>query len=268
MAHRSWLEPLRSRFVASGLTLDELVGRSGYSKTRLSELLGGKGYYPRWEITYSVVRALDIPVGPLRRLWQAAAWEADKDADWIRNRIGDVQPGDGDEQPVAHQGLAQAMWQPYTAYAQAFLQTEQRARQAAGETFDILWLTWDEATASPDTPGSCCVRRSSPASPGGPADTPTCARRRSPPPTRPGSPTWPSAWPTSRSSHSSSTRSPACPPTRWTSPSCGTCAASTRTPSRHRRPAPGHHPHPGPPRPTGTERPLPRHRHPGVTTPP
>lgn len=151
MAHRSWLEPLRSRFVASGLTLDELVSRSGYSKTRLSELLRGKGYYPRWEITYSVVRALDIPVGPVRRLWKAAAREADKDADWIRNRISDVQPDDGDEQPVAHQGLVQAMWHPYTAYAQAFLQSGTRARQAACETFDILWLTWDEAIASSDT---------------------------------------------------------------------------------------------------------------------
>ncbi|WP_320774487.1 helix-turn-helix transcriptional regulator [Streptomyces sp. CRN 30] len=151
-AHRSWLEPVRSRLVASGLTLDDLVSRSGYSKTRLSELLRGKGYYPGWSITYSVVRALDIPVGPLRRLWTAAAVEANKDTDWIRRRIGDVQPLGPDEQPVAHLGLTQAMWRPYTAYAQAFLQTEQRARQVVAETFDILWLTWDEATGSPDTP--------------------------------------------------------------------------------------------------------------------
>ncbi|MFF7048170.1 hypothetical protein ACFY94_07370 [Streptomyces griseorubiginosus] len=68
---------MRSRFVASGLTLDDLVGRSGYSKTRLSELLRGKGYYPGWEI-YSVVRALDMPVGPLLQLWKAAAIEAEK----------------------------------------------------------------------------------------------------------------------------------------------------------------------------------------------
>ncbi|MFG2887584.1 XRE family transcriptional regulator [Streptomyces sp. NPDC048297] len=134
------------------MTLDELVGLSGYSKTRLSELLRGKGYYPTWEITYSVVRALDVPVGPLRRLWKVAAKEADKDAVWIRKRISDVPPGDGDIQPVDHQGLWQIMWQPYTAYAQAFLQSESRARQVAGETFDILWVIWDEALASPDTP--------------------------------------------------------------------------------------------------------------------
>ncbi|NJP75071.1 helix-turn-helix domain-containing protein [Streptomyces sp. C1-2] len=151
-AHRTWLEPVRSRFAASGLTLDELVDRSGFSKTRLSELLRGKGYYPRWEITYSVVRALGIPVTPVRRLWRAAAVEADKNATWIQNRISEVHTADGDTQPVAHRGLTLAMRDPYTTYAQAFLQSEQRARQAVTETFDILWLTWGEAAASPGTP--------------------------------------------------------------------------------------------------------------------
>ncbi|MBT2411101.1 helix-turn-helix domain-containing protein [Streptomyces sp. ISL-12] len=150
--HRTWLEPVRDRLTASGLTLDDLVSRSGYSKTRLSELLRGKDYYPGWEITYSVVRALDLPVGPVRRLWTAAAVEAEKDADWISSRIRDVQPSGPDEQPVAHRGLTQAMWDPYTAYAQAFLQTEHRARQLVAQTFDILWLTWHEATLSPATP--------------------------------------------------------------------------------------------------------------------
>ncbi|MEV0126307.1 XRE family transcriptional regulator [Streptomyces sp. NPDC050703] len=149
--HRTWLEPVRRRLTGSGLTLGALVSRSGYSKTRISELLRGKGYYPGWEITYSVIRALDLPVTPLRRLWMAAALEADKDTDWIKNRIRDVQPLGREDQPVAHLGLTQAMWQPYTAYAQAFLQSERRARQVVGETFDILWLTWDAATATSDT---------------------------------------------------------------------------------------------------------------------
>ncbi|CCK32836.1 RNA polymerase, sigma-24 subunit, ECF subfamily [Streptomyces davaonensis JCM 4913] len=152
LAHRTWLEPVRSRLVASGLTLDDLVSRSGYSKAHLSELLRGKGYYPGWEITYSVVRALEIPVGPLLRLWKAAAVEADKNTAWIRSRIRDVRTDVVEEPPVAHLGLTQAMWRPYTASAQVFLQSEPRARQAVGETFDILWLTWDQATASPDTP--------------------------------------------------------------------------------------------------------------------
>lgn len=150
--HRTWLEPVRTRLIASGLTLDDLVSRSGYSKTRLSELLRGKGYYPSWEITYSVVRALDIPVDPVRRLWTAAALEAEKDPAWIRNRISLVQPLSPDEQPVAHLGLTQTMWHPYTAYARAFLQTDRRAQQLVAQTFDILWLTWNEATLSPHTP--------------------------------------------------------------------------------------------------------------------
>jgi DNA-directed RNA polymerase specialized sigma24 family protein len=151
-AHRTWLEPVRTRLTSSGLTLDDLVSRSGYSKTRLSELLRGKGYYPGWEITYSVVRALDIPVSPVCRLWKAAAVEAEKDTVWIKNGIRDVQLPGPEEQPVAHLAFTQAMWQPYTAYAQAFLQSDRRAQQVVAETFDILWLTWDEATASPDTP--------------------------------------------------------------------------------------------------------------------
>ncbi|MFK0151493.1 XRE family transcriptional regulator [Streptomyces sp. NPDC090499] len=151
-AHRTWLEPVRSRLVASGLTLDELVGRSGYSKTRLSELLRGKGYYPGWEITYSVVRALDLPPWPLRRLWTAAAREADKNQVWIENRIRAVQPLGPEQPPVAHRGFTQIMRRPYTAYARAFLQSEDRAQRAVGETFDILWLTWDVAISGPDTP--------------------------------------------------------------------------------------------------------------------
>ncbi|MFI7104246.1 XRE family transcriptional regulator [Streptomyces sp. NPDC050161] len=149
-SHRAWLEPVRNRLRASGLTLDDLVNRSGYSKTRISELLRGKGYYPGWEITYSVVRALDIPIWPLRRLWTAAAREADKDTTWIENRIHEVQPLQPEEPPLPHQGFTEDMRRPYTAYAHAFLQSDRRARWVIAEVFDILWLGWDEATTSPD----------------------------------------------------------------------------------------------------------------------
>ncbi|AZS87265.1 sigma-70 family RNA polymerase sigma factor [Streptomyces griseoviridis] len=153
-AHRTWLEPVRARLTATGLTLDELVGLSGYSKTRISELLRGTDYYPGWGITSSVVRVLDrnIPLTPLRRLWSVAAAEAGKDRDWIISGINDAPPPTGEVQPVAHRGLTQAMGPPYTAYARAFLQSDERARLVVTETFDILWLTWNEATASPDTP--------------------------------------------------------------------------------------------------------------------
>ncbi|MET9914313.1 hypothetical protein ABZZ74_47735 [Streptomyces sp. NPDC006476] len=96
-AHRTWLEPVRSRFVASGPTLDDLVGRSRYSKTRLSELLRGKAYYSGWDITYSVVRALEIPVGSLLELWKTAAVEAGKTPRWIDRQIQAIQPADPDE---------------------------------------------------------------------------------------------------------------------------------------------------------------------------
>nr|WP_168723238.1 XRE family transcriptional regulator [Streptomyces sp. SAT1] len=152
VTHRTWLEPLRRRLAASGLTLDELVSRSGYSKTRLSELLRGKGYYPGWEMTYSVVKVLDIPPWPLRRLWTAAAREAEKNDTWIEDGIHAVQPLGPEAPPVAHRAFRQVMTPPYTAYAQAFLQTYGRARRVVAETLDILWLDWPEATSSSNTP--------------------------------------------------------------------------------------------------------------------
>nr|BAK19898.1 putative RNA polymerase sigma factor [Streptomyces rochei] len=152
VTHRTWLEPLRSRLAASGLTLDDLVGLSGYSKTRLSELLRGKGYYPGWSITYSVVKALDVPPWPLRRLWTAAAREAEKDDKWIKDGIYSVQPLGPENPPVAHRGFKEVMNHPYTAYAKTFLQTDARAARVVAETFDILWLNWDKATSSSNTP--------------------------------------------------------------------------------------------------------------------
>jgi DNA-directed RNA polymerase specialized sigma24 family protein len=156
-----WLESVRSRLFASDLTLDCLASRSGYSKTRLSELVRGEGYYPRWEITYSVARALDVPVWPLRRLWSAAAREANKNPTWIESCIRDVQPLGPEERPVAQQGFTEAMSEPYTTYARAFLQSDVRARWVVRETFDILRLTWDDAVASPNTPRHAwCLLRS------------------------------------------------------------------------------------------------------------
>ncbi|MGW2690236.1 XRE family transcriptional regulator [Streptomyces sp. NPDC001414] len=97
-----------------------------------------------------MVRALDLPPWPLRRLWTAAAREAAKKQGWIENRIQAVQPLGLEQPPVAHQAFTQAMRAPYTAYARAFLQAEDRAQRVVRETFDILWLTWDEACATAD----------------------------------------------------------------------------------------------------------------------
>ncbi|MEU6540730.1 sigma-70 family RNA polymerase sigma factor [Streptomyces sp. NPDC047000] len=149
-SHRAWLEPVRSVLFASGLTLNDLVDRSGYSKTRISELLRGNGYYPAWEITFSVIRALGLPVQPMRRLWTAAAREAQKESSWISQCVRQVAPGEPEQPPIPHQAFTDAMRAPYTAYARALLLTDHRARRAVAETFDILWLCWKDASSSED----------------------------------------------------------------------------------------------------------------------
>ncbi|MFE9679730.1 sigma-70 family RNA polymerase sigma factor [Streptomyces sp. NPDC006259] len=138
---------MRTALFASRLTLDDLVDRSGYSKTRISELLRGNGYYPPWEITFSVTRALGLPTRPLRRLWAAAAREAGKGDDWIRRCIEQV-AHDGEEPPLPYQAFTDDMRGVYTDYARAFLLTDQRARWVVSEAFDILWICWEHATTS------------------------------------------------------------------------------------------------------------------------
>ncbi|CAL9675230.1 sigma-70 family RNA polymerase sigma factor [Streptomyces sp. enrichment culture] len=146
-SHRAWLEPVRAVLFASGLTLDDLVDRSGYSKTRISELLRGNGYYPPWEITFSVSRALSVPTRPLRRLWTAAAREAHKDNDWIQHCI-ELVAHDGDSPTLPYRAFTEAMRPDYSDYARAFLLTDQRAHWVVCEAFDILWLRWHDAAAS------------------------------------------------------------------------------------------------------------------------
>ncbi|MDO0925692.1 XRE family transcriptional regulator [Streptomyces sp. TG1A-8] len=147
LSHRAWLEPVRDFVFSSGLTLDDLVDRSGYSKTRISELLRGNGYYPAWEITFSVIRALGLPVQPMRRLWSAAAREAHKEPDWIRHCIRQV-ACEPETPPLAHRAFTETVRAPYTAYARTFLLTDDRVRWAVGETFDLLWLSWSTAVSS------------------------------------------------------------------------------------------------------------------------
>lgn len=149
-SHRAWLEPVRNVLFASGLTLSDLVERSGYSKTRISELLRGNGYYPAWEITFSVIRALGLPAQPMRRLWTAAAREARKEQGWIEHCIEQVAVGEPERPPLAHQAFVEDVCGPYTDYARAFLLTDRRARWVVAETFDVLWLCWSEAGVSED----------------------------------------------------------------------------------------------------------------------
>lgn len=151
IAHRAWLEPLRDRFLASGTTIKDLSARSGFSRSKISELLRGVGLYPRWEITHSLLHVLGIPSWPMRRLWMAAAAEANKKRGWVEGCIEPVVVSTGPSgPPLDHTAFVELSSRPYLAYAGAFLRRGQDARRAVTETFDILWLRWDEARLSPD----------------------------------------------------------------------------------------------------------------------
>jgi RNA polymerase sigma factor (sigma-70 family) len=159
-AHRAWLEPLRTRFLASGLTISELSDRSGWAKSKISELLRGTGRYPRWEITYGLLDVLDVPTWPMRRLWMAAALEAQKKPDWIDGCIQSRHSQQNQQRratlstcpaipPLEHQAFTELNRSAYLAYARLFV-SEEAAHEVVAETFDVLWFRWDEALASSD----------------------------------------------------------------------------------------------------------------------
>ncbi|KOG51007.1 RNA polymerase subunit sigma [Streptomyces griseoflavus] len=151
IAHRAWLEPLRAKFTASGLTVTELSERSGWAKSKVSELLRGTGLYPRWEITHSLLRVLDIPAWPVRRLWMAAAREAHKKDEWIDGCLQKVALTTGPSNPpLDHRAFEELNEPAYLGYARTFLAHDDEAREAVAEAFDILWLRWQEALHSPD----------------------------------------------------------------------------------------------------------------------
>ncbi|MEU8672627.1 sigma-70 family RNA polymerase sigma factor [Streptomyces anulatus] len=151
-AHRAWLEPLRSSFLASGLTINELHIRTGWAKSKISELLRGAGLYPRWEITNALLQELHVPTWPMRRLWAAAALEAQKKQEWIDRSAGEpmVISTSPEVPPIDHRAFMELQHGPYRAYASVFLRGYGLADQAVAETFDILWLRWGEALSSPD----------------------------------------------------------------------------------------------------------------------
>ncbi|MGW6491931.1 sigma-70 family RNA polymerase sigma factor [Streptomyces sp. NPDC055056] len=151
-AHRAWLDPLRVRYLASGLTLSELSTRLRFAKSKLSELLRGAGLYPRWEIVSLLATELDMPSWPLHRLWRQAAFEAHKSSDWIENCTDHtpILTTAPTPPPLEHQAFRELVENDYSLFAQAFLDDEQRDA-AVSDTFDILWLSWNDALASHDT---------------------------------------------------------------------------------------------------------------------
>jgi transcriptional regulator with XRE-family HTH domain len=150
-AHRAWLEPTRDSYLASGLTLGDLSGRVLLAKSKLSELMRGLGLYPRWELIHSIAEVLNIPVWPLYRLWRQAALDARKTREWIERSTGKspLTTADPMVPPLEHGAFRQTVEGPYQIYAQAFLPDDPRDA-AVADTFDILWLSWNDALASPD----------------------------------------------------------------------------------------------------------------------
>ncbi|MFZ4184719.1 sigma-70 family RNA polymerase sigma factor [Streptomyces pseudogriseolus] len=149
-AHRAWLDPMRTAYLASGLTLNELSVRVRFAKSKISELLRGVGLYPRWEIVLLLALELGMPNWPLYRLWSQAAVEAHKSSEWI-NGCTDrtIVTATHTTPPLDHGAFRELVESDYALYAQVFLDDDQRD-EAVAAAFDRLWLSWNEALASHD----------------------------------------------------------------------------------------------------------------------
>ncbi|MFI2214926.1 sigma-70 family RNA polymerase sigma factor [Streptomyces sp. NPDC020141] len=151
-AHRAWLEPVREHYLASGQTLSDLSAGVPLAKSKLSELLRGVGHYPRWEVVYRLAVVLDIPSWPLHRLWKHAALDAGKSRGWV-DRSTERAPAvtaSRSGPPLDHGALRTMTKDHYLLYAGAFLPDE-TCEAVVEDAFALLWLTWAEALASPDT---------------------------------------------------------------------------------------------------------------------
>ncbi|MEU8621593.1 sigma-70 family RNA polymerase sigma factor [Streptomyces sp. NPDC048623] len=150
-AHRAWLDPTRERYLTSGRTLGDLSRSVPLAKSKLSELLRGVGHYPRWEVIHRLAEELGIPGWPLHRLWKQAAVDAGKSRDWIDRSTEKVVTVAPSGPPLEHGALRSMAAEGYLSYAGVFL-PDPAARDAAVEdTFAILWLSFGDALASPDT---------------------------------------------------------------------------------------------------------------------
>ncbi|MGA4803457.1 sigma-70 family RNA polymerase sigma factor [Streptomyces lavendulocolor] len=150
-SHRAWLDPTRDRYLASGRTLSDLSIQVLLAKSKLSELLRGVGHYPRWEVIHRLATELNIPGWPLYRLWKQAALDAGKSRDWVdRSTEGAIAVATASSRPPLEHGALRSMVEDdYRRYAEAFLLDEE-LDAAVEDTFAILWLSFDEALASPD----------------------------------------------------------------------------------------------------------------------
>lgn len=149
-AHRSWLEPVREVYLASGLTMSHLGRRLFVDKSKVSELMSGKRY-PRWELLYALATELRMPYAPLFRLWKQAALETqNKSHTWVDNSTAGVTVTTTPAPPLNHGSFRDLTEDIYRRYASVFVPDERGRELVITQTFDQLWLSWPTAVASPD----------------------------------------------------------------------------------------------------------------------
>ncbi|MFF9309224.1 sigma-70 family RNA polymerase sigma factor [Streptomyces sp. NPDC014777] len=144
---------MRDAYLARGHTLSDLGLQVPLAKSKLSELLRGLGHYPRWEIVSRLATLLGLPHSPLYRLWRQAALEAHKKREWVQRSTDNTTAVTTSPAapPLDHRAFCELVQDDYLLYAQAFLVDDEACHNAVFDTFDILWLSWNDALASPDT---------------------------------------------------------------------------------------------------------------------
>ncbi|WP_190086045.1 helix-turn-helix domain-containing protein [Streptomyces longisporoflavus] len=150
-SHRAWLEPLREFYLASGMTIEQLGHRMGWSRSKISELLRAVGRYPRWECLRALLRALAVPdssVVVLRGLWVGAARELNKRTVWINGCVAKDFPHPDSERPVHFSAFQELYRDIYFRYAHTFLRRPVVAERAVYDAFFLLHVLWDEALSS------------------------------------------------------------------------------------------------------------------------
>lgn len=154
-AHRAWLGPVREAYLAaalsSGLTMSRLGETLYISKPKISELLSGK-LYPRWELLHDVAMELGVSVWPLYRLWRHAALETEnKSRSWVEKSSARVtMTATRATPPIDLSAFREITESGYRLYAGVFL-IAGACDAALHETYDQLWLSWNQALASHDT---------------------------------------------------------------------------------------------------------------------
>ncbi|MFF2205517.1 sigma factor-like helix-turn-helix DNA-binding protein [Streptomyces sp. NPDC058145] len=137
--------------LSSGLTMSRLGEELYISKPKISELLSGK-LYPRWELLHDVAVVLGVSVWPLYRLWRQAALETqNKSRAWIEKSSAarGTMMATRATPPMELSAFREITEGGYRLYAGVFLTGCRDA--ALEETYDQLWLSWDQALASHDT---------------------------------------------------------------------------------------------------------------------